>query len=138
VRSGAEAAGWTLVRVVFGLTLALGHGAGKVFGGKMDRFAQGVAELGFPAPHFFGWCAALAEFAGGLLVAVGLFTRPAAALAGFTMLVALYRHRADPFGRMELALLYLTVLLAVVLVGSGPWSLDARLRRKGPLGRLQR
>jgi putative oxidoreductase len=121
--------GWTLVRVVFGLTLALGHGLSKVTG-DMSRFAEGVANLGFPFPLFFAWCASLAEFLGGLLVAVGLFTRPAAAFAGFTMLVALFRHRADPFGRMELALLYLTVMVAVVLVGAGPWSLDARLRRR--------
>jgi putative oxidoreductase len=121
--------GWTLVRVVFGLTLALGHGLSKVTG-DMSRFAEGVANLGFPFPLFFAWCASLAEFLGGLLVAVGLFTRPAAAFAGFTMLVALFRHRADPFGRMELALLYLTVMVAVALVGAGPWSLDARLRRR--------
>jgi putative oxidoreductase len=121
--------GWTLVRVVFGLTLALGHGLSKVTG-DMSRFAEGVANLGFPFPLFFAWCASLAELLGGLLVAVGLFTRPAAAFAGFTMLVALFRHRADPFGRMELALLYLTVMVAVALVGAGPWSLDARLRRR--------
>lgn len=127
--TGHMARGWTLVRVVFGLTLALGHGLSKVTG-DMSRFAEGVANLGFPFPLFFAWCASLAEFLGGLLVAVGLFTRPAAAFAGFTMLVALFRHRADPFGRMELALLYLTVMVAVALVGAGPWSLDARLRRR--------
>lgn len=127
--TGHMVRGWTLVRVVFGLTLALGHGLSKVTG-DMSRFAEGVANLGFPFPLFFAWCASLAEFLGGLLVAVGLFTRPAAAFAGFTMLVALFRHRADPFGRMELALLYLTVMVAVVLVGAGPWSLDARLRRR--------
>ncbi len=127
--TGHMVRGWTLVRVVFGLTLALGHGLGKVTG-DMSRFAEGVANLGFPFPLFFAWCASLAEFLGGLLVAVGLFTRPAAAFAGFTMLVALFRHRADPFGRMELALLYLTVMVAVALVGAGPWSLDARLRRR--------
>jgi len=126
---GRSALGWTLVRGVFGLTLALGHGLPKVRG-DMSQFAQGVAALGFPFPVFFAWCASLAEFLGGLLVAVGLFTRPAAAFAGFTMAVALFRHRADPFGRMELALLYLTVMLAVVLAGAGPWSLDARVRRK--------
>ena len=57
------AIGWTLVRVVFGLTLALGHGLPKVTGG-ISRFAEGVAALGFPFPTFFAWCAALAELAG--------------------------------------------------------------------------
>jgi putative oxidoreductase len=123
--------GWLVVRVVFGLTLALGHGLPKVTG-NMEGFAQGVAALGFPFPLFFAWCAALAELLGGVLVAVGLFTRPAAAFAAFTMVVALYRHRVDPFGRMELALLYLTVLGTAVFVGGGPFSLDARLRgRRG-------
>ncbi|NTX01129.1 DoxX family protein [Myxococcus sp. CA040A] len=126
---GRMALGWTLVRAVFGLVLGLGHGLPKVTG-DMSRFAAGVAELGFPFPLFFAWCASLAELVGGVLVAVGLFTRPAAAMAGFTMLVALFRHRADPFGRMELALLYLTVMVAVALIGGGPWSLDSRVRRK--------
>ncbi|NTX12165.1 DoxX family protein [Myxococcus llanfairpwllgwyngyllgogerychwyrndrobwllllantysiliogogogochensis] len=126
---GRMALGWTLVRAVFGLALGLGHGLPKVTG-DMSRFAAGVAELGFPFPLFFAWCASLAELVGGVLVAVGLFTRPAAAMAGFTMLVALFRHRADPFGRMELALLYLTVMVAVALIGGGPWSLDSRVRRK--------
>ncbi len=121
--------GWTVVRVVFGLLLALLHGLPKVTGG-MGRFADGVAALGFPHPIFFAWCAALAELVGGLLVALGLFTRPAAAFAACTMGVALYRHRVDPFARMELALLYLSVLLAILLTGPGPLSLDAKVRRR--------
>ncbi|RYZ38133.1 MAG: DoxX family protein [Myxococcaceae bacterium] len=123
------AVGWTLVRVVFGLTLAFGHGLGKVTG-DMSGFAEGVAKLGFPAPMFFAWCAALAEFLGGIAVALGLLTRPAALFAGFTMLVALFRHRADPFGKMELSLLFLTVMVAALIIGGGPFSLDALLRRK--------
>ncbi|NBD11637.1 DoxX family protein [Corallococcus silvisoli] len=124
-----SAVGWTLVRVVFGMTLALGHGLGKVTG-DLSGFAEGVAKLGFPAPLFFAWCAALAEFLGGLLVALGLFTRPAAMFAGFTMLVALFRHRVDPFAKAEMALLYLTVMIAALIIGGGRFSLDARLFRK--------
>jgi putative oxidoreductase len=123
--------GWLVVRVVFGLTLALGHGLPKVVGGRMGDFAQGVEALGFPFPLFFAWCAALAELLGGLCVALGLLTRPAAALAGFTMVVALFRHHADPFARMELALLYFTVMATAIVVGGGAISLDARLGRRG-------
>jgi putative oxidoreductase len=124
-----QALGWTLVRVVFGLSLALAHGLVKVTSG-MEGFTRTVASLGFPFPSFFAWCAALTELVGGLLIAVGLLTRPAAGLAAFTMLVALYRHRADPFATAEKALLFLTVFVALAIAGAGPWSLDARLRRK--------
>ncbi|ATB32081.1 DoxX family protein [Melittangium boletus] len=123
------ALGWTLVRVVFGLTLALAHGLPKVMG-DMSRFAAGVEQLGFPYPLFFAWCAALAEFLGGLLVALGLLTRPAALFAAFTMGVALYRHRADPFGNMEMSILYLSVMLSALFTGGGPYSVDAKLRRR--------
>lgn len=121
---------WSAVRFVFGASLAFFHGYGKVFGGKMADFTKSVAALGFPAPTFFAWSASLSELVGGALVAVGLLTRPAAALAGFTMLVALYRHRVDPFAKSELALLYLVVLIACVVRGGGAYSLDARLSKK--------
>lgn len=121
-------AGLTLLRVVAGLSLALAHGLGKT--PPSEKFVAGVAELGFPAPDLFAWSAALAELAGGALVAVGLATRPAAAMAAFTMLVAAFgRHAADPFAKKELALLYLGIMLAFVLVGGGRFSLDALVRR---------
>jgi putative oxidoreductase len=123
------ALGWTLVRVTFGFMLSLAHGLPKARG-DMSRFAEGVANLGFPFPTFFAWCATLTELVGGALIALGLFTRPAAALAAFTMLVASFRHRPDPFSVMEKPLLFLAVFVGVILVGAGPWSLDARLRRK--------
>ncbi len=121
--------GWTLVRVTFGVMLSLAHGLPKATG-DMGRFAGSVASLGFPFPTFFAWCATLSELVGGLLIAVGLLTRPAAALAGFTMLVATMRHRPDPFSMMEKPLLFLAVFVAIMVAGAGPWSLDARLRRK--------
>jgi putative oxidoreductase len=115
---------WALTRFVFGTSLALFHGFPKIFEGKLEGFTQTVASLGFPAPTFFAWAAALTELVGGILVAVGLLTRPMAGLAAFTMLVALHRHRVDPFIRMELALLYLVVMLMAVVMGGGRFSLD--------------
>lgn len=127
---------WTLIRVSFGLLFAINHGFAKIFGGpeKMAGFAKGVAEMGFPAPEFFAWSAALTEAAGGILLALGLFTRPMAVLAGFTMLVAIYRHLPDPFARMESAILFLVVWIAAFLVGGGRYSLDRALGVKLPFG----
>ena len=123
------------MRVVFGASLAFFHGYGKVFGGKMPDFVKAVVALGFPAPTFFAWCAALSELVGGALVALGLLTRPAAAFAGFTMVVALYRHRVDPFAKSELAVLYLVVMIACVVRGGGAYSLDNRGKRRSSLRR---
>lgn len=121
-------AGLTLLRVFAGLSLALAHGLGKV--PPSDKFVEGVAEMGFPAAGLFAWAAALAELAGGALVALGLATRPAAAMAAFTMVVAGFvRHAPDPYAKKEMAFLYLAIMTAFVLVGGGRLSLDAIVRR---------
>lgn len=138
-----------------GLYLAVGHGWGKVArlaSGDGGRFIEGVAALGFPLPGLFAWAAALGEFACGLLVFVGLGTRYAAAIAGFTMFVAGFvRHKAhlhlltalglmspseetvSSWGNPELAIMYLVVMLALVFTGGGGLALDryVRLGRRG-------
>jgi len=115
--------GLLVLRLGFGLGIAY-HGYGKVFGGWMEKFIGGVAEMGFPAPAFFAWAAALSEFAGGLLLAAGLFTRPAAYFVAVTMAVAAFgRHGADPFEKKELALAFLFASLAIALTGPGRYSL---------------
>ncbi len=140
-----------LVLRLAGLYLAVGHGWGLVVGlaSGQSRFVEGVAAMGFPAPILFAWAAALAEFAGGLSVALGLFTPWAAGLAAFTMVVAaLGRHHAisqllswlgiapateeslKAWGNPELALAYLIILVGVALLGPGRFSIDARLGRK--------
>ena len=120
---------WTLIRVAFGLMLSLAHGVPKAMG-NLTPFIERVGSLGFPFPTFFAWCAVLTEMVGGVMIALGLFTRPVAAFAAFTMLVAAFRHLPDPFSMMEKPLLFLTVFVALIIAGAGPWSLDARLRRK--------
>lgn len=126
---GATDLGLLLVRVFFGLAMAFGHGLGKL--PPSERFVSGVLEMGFPAPLFFAWAAGLAEFAGGLLLAAGLLTRPSALFIAVTMAVAGFvRHAPDPFKAKELAFAYLFLALLFLLAGSGRFGLDALLRRR--------
>ena len=121
--------GLTLLRIFAGVALALGHGLGKM--PPSDRFIESTANLGFPLPGLFAWAAALSEFLGGAFLALGLFTRPASFFIICTMLVAVFgAHLNDPFGRKELALMYLFVALCFLLKGANDWSVDAILRRK--------
>lgn len=117
----------TALRVYVGLAMAFGHGWGKVPPG--DGFVEGVTGLGFPMPYVFAWAAAFSEFAGGLLLAIGLFTRPAATLVACTMFVAgVVFHAADPFNRKELAFLYLVIALVFMFRGAGRFSVDRFIR----------
>ncbi|MEK2644384.1 DoxX family protein [Bdellovibrio sp. BCCA] len=119
----------TLLRVFIGLTMAFSHGLGKLPPPQM--LVDGISSLGFPAPEFFAWCAGLAEFAGGVLLALGLLTRPAAAFVVFTMLVAVLGvHGADPFAKKEMALLYMFSALFFVLHGAGRWSVDHMISKR--------
>lgn len=129
--------GWLIVRVTFGASLALLHGYSKVFLGGASGLVATVGNLGFPAPLFFAWCAALAEFVGGLLVAAGLATRYAAAVTAFSMSVAVYSHvrRDDPARQMETAILFLAAMVAAALIGGGRYSLDQWIRLRLPIER---
>jgi putative oxidoreductase len=79
--------------------------------------------------------AGILEFFGGLLLLVGLFTRPVAFILSGMMAVAYFMaHAPDGFwpllNRGELAALYCFVFLYLSAAGGGPWSLDALRRRK--------
>ena len=125
-------AGLLVMRIFSGLFMAFGHGLRKV--PPSEGFINGAGEMGFPVPAFFAWMAGLSEFAGGILIAIGLFTRPSAFLMGATMFVAGFiRHGADPFGRKELALIYLVIAVMMVLTGPGKYSVDKVLFGKNGL-----
>lgn len=119
----------TLLRVFIGLAMAFSHGLGKL--PPSEQLVGGVASMGLPAPEFFAWCAGLAEFVGGLFIAVGFLTRPAAAFLFITMAGAAFVvHAADPFGVKELAFIYLIASLFFILKGAGRWSVDNFICKK--------
>lgn len=112
------------LRVLMGLGIAM-HGYGKIFSGRMDGFAAAVESMGFPLPVFFAWSAAISEFFGGILIALGVGTRVFAAFVFITMTVAAFvRHFGDPLRVKELALAYWVMSSALVLTGAGVYSLD--------------
>ena len=140
-----------LILRLAGLYLAFGHGLGKIMGlaSGQSQFPVGLASMGFPLPTLFAWAAGLSEFAGGIAVALGLFTRWAAAFAAFTMFVAGFlRHKAasqffswvgvapvsedtlKAWGNPELAVVYLLAFATVAFLGPGRLSIDAKLGRK--------
>jgi putative oxidoreductase len=118
-----------VLRGFAGLSLALAHGAAKLDAARFQDFVGGVEKLGFPVPTFFAWAAVLSEFAGGLLLAAGLLTRPAAFLIACTMAVAAFRvHAGDPYSVRELALVYLAIAICYLLKGTGRLSVDHVIR----------
>ena len=119
-----------LLRASAGLMLAFKHGDDKItaaYGyvvhGQEWGFVNGVANIGFPFPGFFAVCAAVAEFFGALLLAVGLFTRYAAAAVTAVMAVAVYTHLRGNM-QFELAALYGLIALAFIFIGPGKFSVD--------------
>jgi|SRR5690606_8114096 len=118
-----------LLRVFAGLILALAHGLNKV--PPSEGFVTMVGELGFPSPLIFAWAAAIAEFVGGLLLALGLLTRPSALLIAVTMTVAAFIAEAgNPFVEKERALLLLGIAIFYLIAGPGRHSVDSMLERR--------
>lgn len=124
------------MRLALGLIMVT-HGYHKVFGG-LHHFAQHVAGLGLPG--WLGYVAAIAEFAGGILVLAGFLTRPAAFAICIDLAVAIGKvhwHNGlmgslDRPG-YEFPLAAATLALALIFFGAGPISLDHVLRG-GPAG----
>ena len=128
--------GEPLVRIAAGLLL-IPHGAQKLFGafGGYGLEATGqffATKLGLPAS--FALIAGLIEVVGGLFLAAGFLTRPAAALITGFMVVALTVHLPAGFfwtdGGYEYPLLWAIVAFSFVLRGAGRYSVDAAIKRE--------
>ncbi len=112
----------SILRIMAAL-LFLEHGLAKFFGFP-------VRTMDVPALFDLEWFAAVIELAGGVLLALGLFTRAVALIASGEMAIGYFLFHAPqgfyPYvNHGELAIMYCFVFLYLVFAGAGPWSLDA-------------
>lgn len=127
-----------ILRVPVGLTLAA-HGAQKLFGWfggfGLEGTAQWLASLGLEPGYLMALMAGGAEFFGGLALALGLLTRPAALVTAFAMLVAIFAvHIGNGLfmsnNGYEFAMTLFVVTLALAIQGAGRLSLDNVLLKR--------
>jgi putative oxidoreductase len=127
----ARRATWFLLRVVAGL-LFLQAGGMKIF----DWFGGIPAQFGgHPGLLSQTWIGGVLEFYGGLLILLGLGTRPVAFILSGEMAVAYFQfHRPQGFWPIENhgepAVLLCFIFLFFAAHGAGDWSADALIRRR--------
>lgn len=128
-----------VLRVPVGLILAA-HGAQKLFGSfggyGLEGTGQWLASIGLEPGYLMALLAGSAEFFGGLALVLGLLTRPAAVVAAFTMLVAIFAvHIGNGLfmsnNGYEYALTLFVVTLALVIQGGGRFALDNLFQKEG-------
>jgi putative oxidoreductase len=126
-----------VLRVPLGIILTA-HGAQKLFGWFGGYGLEGTAgwmeSVGFAPGFVMALLAGSAEFFGGILLMLGLLTRPAAVIAAFTMAMAMTVHIGNGLfisnNGYEFALILLAASLALVLSGAGSLSADQRLAER--------
>lgn len=125
--------GLLIARLGFGLGFFWWHGLPKLMGGVERWEGTGGAMSRFGVeflPTWWGFAAAVAEGVGGLLIAAGLFFRPAALAIMFVMIVAATGHFATGRGTPAHAFKNAWLFAGLVLIGPGRYSIDAWIERR--------
>lgn len=115
-----------ILRIVTAL-IFIAHGTQKLFG-----FPAPPAS-GLPAAFTLFWFGAILEAVGGLLILIGLWTRPVAFILAGEMAVAYWMFHAPRsayplLNGGDAAVLYCFVFLYLIAAGAGAWSVDSRSR----------
>ena len=123
------------------------HGYAKLARGP-DSFVQILHALGVPLPELMAWATIAVELIGGFAVLIGSFVAVVSLPMAVVLLVAIFTvHLPNGFSSIKLEavtaagaqfgqpgyetdLLYLACLAALVLGGSGGWSLDGLIRKR--------
>ena len=128
-------------------TVFIAHGANILFGlwagpgigpGGLDLTAQSFAAMGLAPAFPLAVLAGVVETLGGVLLAVGWFTRVAAPLLAVVIAVAVWKAQwaqgfflnwvgaGDRGQGFEYSLLLIGALACLALTGAGEWSVDGQ------------
>lgn len=127
-----------ILRIVLGV-IFVAHGYPKLFKEPGLKGVSGFLQtLKVPAPLFFAYVVGIVEFFGGILVIIGLLTRPAVILIAINMLVAMWTLKFKTglvskvmeggwVGGYELDLALFAMAIALAVLGAGAFSIDRLL-----------
>jgi len=136
INSWTQALGLLILRVSFGTAMLAGHGLDKLLRYK-DHSKSFPSLIGLGGTLELS-LAIFAEFFCAVLLILGIGTRLAVIPLMITMLVALTMYHAqDPWGKKELAALYLSAFTVILICGGGGFSLDRVLWRKKSASRTK-
>lgn len=125
---------YALMRFATGAIL-VPHGVQKILNVPIEKFAQNIAGKGLPFPEALSYLTYFAESVAPACLAIGLFTRIAAAIVGIEMLVIVFVFQWQ-FGYFwtnrgyEFALLWAILCIAIFFKGGGRYSIDRLIGRE--------
>ncbi|HKW52941.1 MAG TPA: DoxX family protein [Stellaceae bacterium] len=111
------------------------HGYTKLFGGAIGAAAGSIAKLGLEPASAWAYLVGVVEFAGGIMLAIGLLARLAAAalVIEFAVIVFAVKYASGFFafrGGFEYELLLGLLCIAIFFKGSGRFSVDHSIGRE--------
>jgi putative oxidoreductase len=128
--------GAIFIRLAVGARLIEGTQDNVFSNARMQEFAAFLAERGTPFPLFGAFLSAYAQFVCGILLILGLFTRPAGLVIAINFAAALIiAHRDTPFLATWQAAMMLAAGLFFLFNGPGAVALDRLIagRRREPI-----
>lgn len=117
--------GPVVLRLILGLVFVV-HGYGKLT--SLDQTIGFFSTLGIPV--FLTYLVVAVEFLGGLMLVAGFMTRFASIALAIVMIVAIILVKASKgFSAFEYDLTLLGSLVALMLLGSGKYALESKLKK---------
>jgi putative oxidoreductase len=124
-----EPFGYASMRFASGGIMA-SFGWAKLFGGGIARDVELFHKLGLEPANLLGYFTSGLEFYGGLMIAIGLLTRPVAAMLLGELLVILIMVIIPRGTEYQLTLVWIGAFSLIVVHGGGRISVDRLIGRE--------